>query len=98
MPHAPTPWVGLAALAAMFVIPFLPSWIFEGPRTVRHRPQRHICGDCQAPWTNDHSCTVVIDAAYPPLHGELRRHAPTAELELWPRARTPARPRVGRIS
>ena len=49
MPHAPTPWVGLAALAAMFVIPFLPSWIFEGPRTVRHRPQRHICGDCQAP-------------------------------------------------
>jgi hypothetical protein len=40
----------------------------------------------------------VIDAAYPPLHGELRRHAPAAELELWPRARTPARRRVGRIS
>jgi hypothetical protein len=26
-------WVGLAALVAMFVIPFLPSWLFEGPRT-----------------------------------------------------------------
>jgi hypothetical protein len=97
MPHAPTPWIGLAALAAMFVIPFLPTWLFEGPRTIRHRPQRHICGDCQAPWTNDHSCTVVIDAAYPPLQGELRRHAQEAELELWPRARTPARQRVGRI-
>jgi hypothetical protein len=39
----------------------------------------------------------VIDAAYPPLQGELRRHAQEAELELWPRARTPARQRVGRI-
>jgi hypothetical protein len=97
MPHASTPWIGLAALAAMFIIPFLPTWLFEGPRTIRHRPQRHICGDCQAPWTNDHSCTVVIDAAYPPLPGELRRHAPAAELERWPRARTPAPQRVGRI-
>jgi hypothetical protein len=39
MPHAPTPWVGLAALAAMFVLPWLPHWLFEGPRTVRHRPR-----------------------------------------------------------
>ena len=28
----PVPWIGLLALVAMFVIPFLPSWIFEGPR------------------------------------------------------------------
>ena len=40
MPHVDTPWVGLAALVAMFVIPFLPSWLFEGPRTIRHRPRR----------------------------------------------------------
>jgi hypothetical protein len=73
MSHAPTPWIGLAALAAMFIIPFLPTWLFEGPRTIRHRPHRHICGDCGAPWTNDHTCTTTIDAAYSPLHGELRR-------------------------
>jgi hypothetical protein len=42
MPHTPTPWVGLAALLAMFVIPFLPTWLFEGPRTIKHRPRRHI--------------------------------------------------------
>jgi hypothetical protein len=86
MPHAPTPWVGLAALLAMFVIPFLPDWLFEGPRTIKHRPRRHICGDCQAPWTNDHTCTPAIDAASPPLYGELRRRAPAAELERRPRA------------
>jgi hypothetical protein len=89
MPHTPTPWIGLAALLAMFVIPFLPTWLFEGPRTIQHRPRRHICGDCQAPWTNGHTCTPAIDAAYPPLQGELRRRQPAAELEHWPRARLP---------
>jgi hypothetical protein len=88
MPHAPTPWAGLAALAAMFLLPLLPDWLFEGPRTIRHRPRRHVCGDCGAPWTNDHACTPAIDAASPPLHGELRRREPTAELEPWPRARS----------
>jgi hypothetical protein len=29
MPHAPTPWIGLAALAAMFIIPFLPIWLLK---------------------------------------------------------------------
>jgi hypothetical protein len=37
MPNAPTPWVGLADLVAMFVLPFLPNWLFEGPRTIRPR-------------------------------------------------------------
>jgi hypothetical protein len=81
MPHAPTPWVGLAALVAMFIIPFLPNWLFEGPRTTKHRPRRHVCGDCHAPWTNDHACTLAVHAAYPPLQGELRRPEPKAELE-----------------
>jgi hypothetical protein len=36
MPDIPTPWVGLAALLAMFVLPFVPDWLFEGPRTIRH--------------------------------------------------------------
>jgi hypothetical protein len=38
MPNAPTPWVGLAALVAMFVLPYLPNWLLDGPRTVKHRP------------------------------------------------------------
>jgi hypothetical protein len=97
MSHAPTPWIGLAALAAMFIIPFLPTWLFEGPRTIRHRPRRHICGDCGAPWTSDHTCTPAIDAALPPLRGELRRRQPATELARWPRARTPARQRIDRI-
>ena len=88
MPHAATPWVGLAALAAMFAIPFLPNWLFEGPRTIKHQPRRHVCADCNAPWTNDHTCTPAIPAASPPLQGELRRREPTAELEPWPRARS----------
>jgi hypothetical protein len=31
MPDTPVPWVGLAALAAMFVLPLLPDWLFEEP-------------------------------------------------------------------
>jgi hypothetical protein len=57
MPDAPTPWVGLAALAAMFLLPLLPDWLFEGPRTSKHWPRRHICDHCGAPWTDEHSCT-----------------------------------------
>jgi hypothetical protein len=72
-----TPWIGLAALAAMFVIPFLPDWLFEGPRTIRHRPRRHICGDCGDPWSNGHTCVAERDQAAPPLRGELRRLEPS---------------------
>jgi hypothetical protein len=49
MPDSPVPWVGLAALAAMFLLPLLPDWLFEGPRTSKHWLRRHICGDCGAP-------------------------------------------------
>ena len=56
MGHNPVPWIGLLALVAMFVIPFLPDWIFEGPRTVRHWPRRHVCGECGADWTSGHLC------------------------------------------
>jgi hypothetical protein len=84
MSHAPIPWLGLAALAAMFLLPFLPSGLFEGPRTVKHRPLRHICGDCNAPWTGDHVCAPELVEAGPPaqsLRGELRRIDPVDELE-----------------
>jgi hypothetical protein len=86
MPHAPTPWIGLAALVAMFALPFLPTWLFEGPRTVKHRPQRHVCADCGAAWTNGHVCAAPSagpDAleAGPPLRAELRRLSASTELE-----------------
>jgi hypothetical protein len=85
MPDSPIPWVGLAALAAMFVLPLLPDWLFEGPRTSKHWPQRHICGDCGAPWTDDHTCPLGKRAPGPPLGGELRRLDQPAELEHRPR-------------
>jgi hypothetical protein len=71
-----TPWIGLVALVAMFAIPFLPNWLFEGPRTVKHRPRRHICGDCGAPWINGHTCVPEADHSFPPLRSELRRLEP----------------------
>jgi hypothetical protein len=97
MPDAPTPWFGLAALIAMFAIPFLPRWLFEGPRKVRHWPQRHVCAECGAPWTNGHICAeealvepvpvaeVEVEPELeppPPLRAELRRvRPPGASLE-----------------
>ncbi len=70
------PWAGLAALVAMIVIPFLPAWLFEGPRTVKHRPTRHACADCGAPWTSQHACEPeprMVPAPGAPLRGGLRR-------------------------
>jgi hypothetical protein len=75
-----TPWIGLAALVAMFAIPFLPSWLFEGPRRVKHWPRRHICGECSAPWTGSHVCAEEGTVAASPLRGELRRLRPGTEL------------------
>jgi hypothetical protein len=87
MPDIPTPWVGLAALLATFVLPFVPDWLFEGPRTIRRRPRRHVCGDCNAPWTEGHICSPEASEAEPPLRGERRRLALPAELERRPGAR-----------
>jgi hypothetical protein len=78
MPHSPTPWIGLAAVVAMFVFPFLPAWLFEGPRTVKRYPRRVLCGDCGASWTDAHLC----EPEEPPrrrLQGELARTRPQAQ-------------------
>jgi hypothetical protein len=80
---SPTPWIGLAALIAMFLIPFLPDWLFEGPRSVKHWPRRQICSECGAPWTDGHMCTTDAPRARRPLHGELRRLTPARQLERW---------------
>lgn len=69
-----TPWAGLLALAALFVIPFLPDWLFEGPRRRKHWPRRDVCGDCGAPWTEGHDCWLEsTEVTSPPIHGELYR-------------------------
>jgi hypothetical protein len=81
MPDAPTPWVGLAALVAMFVIPMLPNWLFEGPRTTKHHPRRHICALCSAPWTSHHDCLAELPEILPSVRGELRRLDGTAAPE-----------------
>ncbi len=84
-----TPWVGIAALVAMFLIPFIPAWLFEGPRTVKHWPRRHVCGDCGAAWRDSHACAdepiqaaPPLGIALPPLRGELRRLREPATREL----------------
>jgi hypothetical protein len=89
MPDAPIPWVGLAALAAMFLLPLLPDWLFEGPRTIQHWPRRHVCGDCGAPWTNGHTCSPADREPGVPLRGELRRLDPPEELQRRPRVPIP---------
>jgi hypothetical protein len=78
------PWAGLLALLAMFVLPLLPDWLFEGPRTIKHRPRRHICGDCNTPWTDGHTCTPEPTEAEPPIQGQLRRTMRPAELDRRP--------------
>jgi hypothetical protein len=86
MPQVDTPWVGLAALVAMFVIPLLPSWLFEGPRTIKHRPRRHVCADCGAPWTPRHTCEPDEPDHTRPLRGQLRRVATSKALVPRPRS------------
>jgi hypothetical protein len=81
MPHVDTPWVGLAALMAMFAIPFLPSWLFEGPRTIKHRPRRHVCADCGARWTPGHDCEPEEPDDTRPLRVRLERIGSPKALE-----------------
>jgi hypothetical protein len=69
------PWVGLAAIVLMFLIPLVPDRVFEGRRTVKHWPRRHLCGECGASWTDGHDCRADVEPASEPLKGELRRIA-----------------------
>jgi hypothetical protein len=58
------PWIGLAAIAAMFLLPFLDArGLFDGPRIVRRRPRREVCADCAQPWTPGHACVGWLEAA-----------------------------------
>jgi hypothetical protein len=75
------PWVGLAAILLMFILPALPAWLFEGPRTIRHSPIRHVCSDCGQRWTKEHICDVDTEPDRLPIRAELRRLDLGAELE-----------------
>jgi hypothetical protein len=80
--HAPVPWVGLVAVVAMFVLPWLDArGLFDGRRTVRHRPRREVCGDCAEPWARGHGCAgwqapagrepvVPLGSAEPPARAQ----------------------------
>jgi hypothetical protein len=83
MPDTNIPWVGLAALLAMLLIPCLPSWLLEGPRRIRHWPRVHVCGVCDLPWTDGHSCApgAVEEDPRPRLRGDLRRSTRPVNLE-----------------
>jgi hypothetical protein len=72
----PIPWIGLAAIVAMFVLPLLPARLFEGPRTIKRYPRRVVCGDCGEPWTDDHTCDFEVVELRPSLRAELRRVIP----------------------
>jgi hypothetical protein len=79
-----TPWVGLLALVAMFALPFVPSWFFDGPRTIKHRSRRHVCADCGAPWTDDHDCPVPVTPVREVLRGDLWRRGDSTDLVVRP--------------
>lgn len=80
MSHSTTPWIGLIALVAMFVLQYLPSWLFDGPRIVKHHPRRHVCAECGAPWADDHACTVDRAPSGGTLRAELRRSTTSTSL------------------
>jgi hypothetical protein len=62
--RSPVPWIGLAAIIAMFLLPVLDArGLFDGPRTIRRRPRREVCADCVSPWTPGHQCGGWLEAA-----------------------------------
>jgi hypothetical protein len=62
--RTPIPWIALAAVAAMFLLPWLDArGLFDGPRTIHHHPRRHVCTDCGNPWTPGHQCPGWLEAA-----------------------------------
>ncbi|HEY2960589.1 MAG TPA: hypothetical protein VGM21_20660 [Actinomycetota bacterium] len=87
----PVPWIALAALVAMFVLPWLDAHgLLDGSHTVRHRPHRHVCADCAEPWQPGHACTgwqaaagrepvVLLDAAEPPAPAPVRAQLTPAD-------------------
>jgi hypothetical protein len=78
MMKQPIPWIGLAGIVAMFLLPLLPARLFEGPRTIKRYPRRVVCGDCGERWTDEHTCPLEVTRTRPrpPLRADLRRVRP----------------------
>jgi hypothetical protein len=94
--RTPIPWIALAAVALMFLLPWLDAHgVFDGPRTIRHRPRREVCADCAQPWTPDHQCPGWLDAAarepVVPLH-PVEPHALARGRAQLTRTHQPAQP------
>lgn len=85
MKHTDIPWIGLIALIAMFALPYLPQWLFEGPRTIKHHPRWHVCAECGAPWVDGHTCAQGLESGTEVLQGKLVRPRTSTALESRPR-------------
>jgi hypothetical protein len=91
--RTPVPWIGLAALACMFLLPWLDArGIFDGPHTIRHRPRREVCADCGALWTPGHECAGWWAAAVREPVVPLHQVEPPAPRQLSARLVRPERP------
>jgi hypothetical protein len=79
--RTPIPWIGLAAIACMFLLPLLDArGLLDGPHTIRRRPHRQVCADCAQPWTPDHQCPGWLETAAREPVVPLRPVAPPAAL------------------
>jgi hypothetical protein len=72
MPNSPVPWVGLAALAAMFLLPLLRDWLFRGARTSKHWLGRHSLATARSRDQRAHLHPRESQAGLV-LRGQLRR-------------------------
>lgn len=73
MPDSPTPWVGLVALAAMFLLPLLSDWLFEGPRSSRHWLGRHVWADAPPSTSTEELFAPQGERSQPGPSWQLRR-------------------------
>jgi hypothetical protein len=61
-------------LAAMFLLPLLPDWLYEGPRTSKHWLGRHCLATARSRDRRAHLHPRESEAG-PVLRGQLRRLA-----------------------
>jgi hypothetical protein len=94
--RTPVPWIALAAVAAMLLLPWLDArGLFNGPRTIRHHPRRHVCADCGSPWTPGHQCAGWLAAA---AYGPVVPLRPIDPPEPWVRAQLTRPKEPGRLA
>ena len=91
------PWIGLAAIVVMFLLPYLDArGLFDGPRTIRRQPRREVCADCASPWTPDHQCAGWLEAAVREPVVPLRPLPPSPPQRQWVELARVERPALSR--